>query len=145
MKDYVLFWKNAFNFTGVADRKKFLIPELINFSIVIVLAFFSYDWSSNLLNLFLQQFKNRQVRSAPLLLLLFIFVILLIIPHFSMYIRRFRDIGLSFWWVILLFLIRIVVKYYSSPTGGIVDLLILSTALLPTNFLKNLKRHAVKK
>ena len=79
LKAYADMWKNCFNFSGYTNRKDFAYCMVVNLVI------------SNLLRL---------VNNSYLSL---IFSVIFIIPVISLYVRRLRDCGRSWKWLLLVF------------------------------------------
>lgn len=90
-KNYMLMWRNIFNYRDIASKREYWFPVLINAVIAILGAIFTS------LATFLE--------SKPCLVLAWVFDVyfaLTIIPFVSLTVRRLHDTGRSGWWTCLL-------------------------------------------
>ena len=77
MEYYLKFWKKYFDFSGRSQRAEYWIPLFINLFLFIVLTSLELD------------------------ILAGIFILIQVIPSWSVSVRRLHDIGRSGWWLSL--------------------------------------------
>ena len=141
---YKSFWKNYFNFSGVATRKEYwfvvlwnvIIGGVLGFllgisSVVTVASAFSYEGG----------LMTGSVVSIILGGILLIYTLASLIPSISLCVRRFHDVGLSGWWYVWLYLVNLVVGgwlsgWFWSLVSLVINIAIIVIFALPTNHLK---------
>ncbi|MFT8401947.1 MAG: DUF805 domain-containing protein [Lentilactobacillus diolivorans] len=104
IRSYIEFWTKAFVFTGKATRLQYFIPWIINTGIFETYCFVTHQWRSGLL---LQPLKCHlgiipdSIWHSILLLLFFTFIVFVGIADFTQRARRFHDVGISNWLVLV--------------------------------------------
>jgi len=88
MKWWVLSFKNYANFSGRAQRAEYWMFQLLTFIVFIGAFFFS---------LFVAKHNSENI----FLLLVVLIILILIVPAFSVLVRRLHDIGRSGWWMLI--------------------------------------------
>ena len=141
---YKSFWKNYFNFSGVATRKEYwfvvlwnvIIGGVLGFllgisSVVTVASAFSYEGG----------LMTGSVVSIILGGILLVYTLASLIPSISLCVRRFHDVGLSGWWYVGLYLASLVIggwlsSWFWSLVSVVINITIIVIFALPTDHLK---------
>lgn len=87
---YKLFWQRAFNFTGRSRRKEYWAATLFNSIFIFIF----------LASIFIEDHSISKI----LYFLYVIFILITVIPNFSLCIRRLHDVGKSGWFYLLGFI-----------------------------------------
>lgn len=90
MKEYLLMFKNTFNFSGKSSRREFWMAFLVNSIVNVSLFIFALP----LIGTF-DAFVSAYTSVAGL------YEILVTIPFFSLTFRRLKDTGRSGWWAVI--------------------------------------------
>lgn len=90
LKEYRLYWKNAFDFSGRATRREYWLPTLYNVLISVALLILGFILS--LSGLFF---------GVIFMILISLFGLATFIPDLSCGIRRLHDTGRSGWWYLI--------------------------------------------
>ncbi len=94
---FYLFWKRMYDFKGKSNRKEFWLGILLNAIIMIILLtllIISLTFSNIVINAF----------SITMIILFSIFCIIELLPSISLIFRRMHDIGLSWKYILVLFI-----------------------------------------
>ena len=102
MKEFVMMWKRAFDFSGRSRRREFWIPWLINNLIGIAL------WRQIFMSIF-----GSGGGGTFFFYVALVFGLALIIPALALSVRRLHDIGYSGAWLLIWFI----------PVGALVILI----------------------
>ena len=133
------FWKHIFDFKGRKTRTEYFLNMLWQTVWLGMLALLLALFSNNLLVHLSAGVDHTGLTAVGVLFFVSVFAIA--VPSFSMMVRRFNDIGLSFWgWKIFVLVIGLsFMPFGSGATLGhfAVDGIILILALIGTDGLKN--------
>lgn len=116
MKEYKLFWKNYFNFKEKSSRKQYWIPRLINLAILLLI---TIVWIAYVYLLMGIVAKSSGVNNAVLVnnilinWLPWIFNLVTFIPTWSISIRRFRDVGIGWYWYLPFIIFEGLLLYFA--------------------------------
>ena len=141
---YKSFWKNYFNFSGVATRKEYWFVVLWN---VIIGAVFGVllgiSWVTTVASAFSYEggLMAGSVVSIILGGIVLVYMLASVIPSLSLSVRRFHDVGLSGWWYVGLYLISLVIGgwlsgWFWSLVSLVINITIIVIFALPTDHLK---------
>lgn len=122
MKEYLLFWKNYFNFKSKSTRKEFWIPEGANVIVQTLLACLTLIIPLTIGNLFYMKFYNVSVLVWTINMIIYIFRWIILIPTWAVSIRRFRDAGVKWYWCLP---IEIAISAFMTLTNSYTPLQIL--------------------
>ncbi|MDO1604748.1 DUF805 domain-containing protein [Lactobacillus sp. YT155] len=107
MKEYGMFWKNYVNFTGKSTRKEFWIPMLFNIVVIFMLV----------VSLRLSESSIDSTELIGTMALIYgVFLIALFIPSLAVTVRRFRDAGFGWYWVIIFIVINRFTEVFAEYT-----------------------------
>ena len=95
---FLSYIKNPINFSGRAKRREFIGFALYTVIFAIVLGFLI-----GLLSFFLNSVYNVN-QDTIAKYFIGMYMLIWVIPTFSAYSRRFHDIGMKFWWVLICFI-----------------------------------------
>ncbi|MDO1604746.1 DUF805 domain-containing protein [Lactobacillus sp. YT155] len=123
MKEYGMFWKNYVNFTGKSTRKEFWIARLVNFAVVL---FIILMWIFYVYTTLMSVNKVYGLKTALMISMLLntwlpnFWTVVTIIPTWAVSIRRFRDAGIGWYWVVPIKISELVLaRYLGYPNAGI--------------------------
>ncbi|MBB1079129.1 DUF805 domain-containing protein [Limosilactobacillus sp. STM2_1] len=120
-KAYKYYWQNAFKYRSTSSRADFWWPVLVNVIIYLILylllAIVGYASVTSIMN----GYANGAWLVMFLLFVMGVFTIANIFPGIAISIRRFRDIGLSGWAVLVFWLLSII---FSSEESGLMNSLL---------------------
>lgn len=103
-KSFGLFWKNYFNFKGISKRSEFWWMYLINtlYFLIFLVAFGGIGLIFGA--------KGLGVGAIIGIALSAIYAVAAIIPSISLLFRRYRDAGVTPWWLLLTVVLPIVLQ-----------------------------------
>ena len=90
MREYRDFWKRAFDYRGVSNRREYWIPVGIHMGLTVLLVIY-----------YVLVKTNGWGNSLPFWILL-IFLLITVIPFIALTVRRLKDTGMSGFWAFLL-------------------------------------------
>lgn len=149
MKEYILFWKNYFNFKGETTRKEYWIPQLINGVILAVIILCGGSTIFKVLNevflgsgeIYVNETEYKMTMNILYIVSTVLFII--VIPSISISIRRFRDAGVNwYWYLILAFALSVFTEItglsnqFVSLVSAIFLIVQLVILVMPSNLLK---------
>ncbi|GGB01551.1 DUF805 domain-containing protein [Macrococcus hajekii] len=121
LETYRRFWQQGLNFKGRATRQEYWVPQLLHFGILMVLYFI-------MTILFQMKSINFPYLIPALYIIGLILILVVLIPHLAVMVRRFHDVGHSGWWVILFVLspviwrliTHLIIGWFSNELSGTV-------------------------
>jgi uncharacterized membrane protein YhaH (DUF805 family) len=93
MKEYIAFWKGYLDFSGVASRRAYWTPTIINLILFLLTAPAAFILASD----------GVEPLTVALIVMICSYVIAAVMPDIALQIRRLHDVNRSGFWILLTF------------------------------------------